>query len=334
MASANRLRALIPARGRASNPLRPRRQTLGTRREHTDLDGRGGEPGTGRRHARRSAHHRRQPPPGPPRRPGAQSIVGDQSRGSGVGVVAAAQPDGRLVGRVGRHLLESGAGPVRSRGDAHPARGDLGRRGRGVLPRFLERDAVAPVPRLDPRADLPPEVVVALPACQQALRRGRDRAVARSGRHDLGPGLPVAVGSGHGSRAAFRCSDRFFSAHPVPARGAVRQDPVASPDPRGPAGSRRAGVPDQAQRPELRPDGPQVHRGNGHQRPPALSRTSDRDQRLPDLDRRRAVPVDRARPGGDRGIASVPRQLGRSSDHPGGRSPRLHQGRRHPPAGL
>ncbi len=124
---------------------------------------------------------------------------------------------------------------------------------------FLQRHAVAAVPRRHRQADLPPRVVGPLRRGEPALRRSHV-AGRRRGRDGLGAGLPAAAGAQDAARAAARPDHRLLPPHPVPARRALHAAAVAHGDHRGPARRRPGRLPPGRRSAELPLPGPAADR--------------------------------------------------------------------------
>ena len=161
---------------------------------------------------------------------------------------------GHAAGRrcLGRLVRDGGnrPGPVRHRRHAPGRRAALGRRGRAVLRRVLQRHAVAAVPRRDRPAAVRRPLVGRLHAGQRPVRGngGRVRGAPRDG---VGARLPAAVGARLLRRRRPDLRIGFFNHIPFPGYEIYRTAAMAPADRAGTARRRPDRVPTPSRRHQL-----------------------------------------------------------------------------------
>ena len=217
--------------------------------EGVAFPGRGGQPAALRPEARSGRQHHR---------PAGAGRPGDRPRAA---VGQAARGLDRLAGHPGRRTRADHR-RRRSLSPHHAVRG----RGRRLLRGFLQRHALAAVPRRRRRLGVPPAVVGRLPEGQPAVRRGRRRR-CRSGLRSSGctttncNWCPQML-----RRLRPDLQDRLLPAHPVPAGRAVHAAAAPRRDHHRAARRRPGRIPTARRRPELRQAGPPADRGRGQRR--------------------------------------------------------------------
>ena len=214
-----------------------------------------------------------------------------------------------LGGLAGRH--RAGPRTLRGRRPRSPPAGDDRRGDRGPLRGFLQRHAVAALPRPGGQAGVPPRVVGLLRRGEPAVR-GHGRRAGQRGRSGLGARLPDAAGPPDAARAPPRPADRLLPAHPVPTGRAVPAAAVATAAARGAARRRPGRVPDARRRRELRAPRAPAGRTQDPPRPRLPARRPDGARRgVPDLHRRPGLRGARPDSRGDRPGQGDPQRAGR-----------------------
>ena len=258
-----------------------------------------------------AAGGRGQPPPDQPRRGRRRRRVVSEHRWARHRAPSSAAPPRRALGGVGQRP-RGGRGPLRVRG--HRPQGGAHRRARarGVLPRVLQRHALAALPRRGAPAQLRAALVAGLRRGEPPLRRGRGgRSRARC--DGLDPRLPVPAGPQDAPRAQGRRAHRLLPPHPLPSPGALHAAAVVSRNPPRGCSRRPRRLPGAGGGVELLPARSPAARGEGHQLGRRAPGSLHPHRRLPDLRRRR-----RAQPQGAAacGAPARPRRSAASSEAP------------------